>query len=130
VDLRGADELEGALAAVAAGHVEALITLPDALFIDHRRRIVDFTAANRLPALYAHRPFVTAGGLMAYGPNLPDLYRPAATYVDTILRGAKPAELPVEQPTEFDFLVNLKTAQRLALTIPQSVLMQATEVIH
>ena len=130
VELRGADELEGALAAVAAGHVEALVTLPDALFIDHRRRIVEFAAACRLPALYTHRPFVTAGGLMAYGPDLPDLYRRAATYVDQILRGAEPAELPVEQPSTFDLAVNLKTARALGVTIPPSVLARATEIIQ
>jgi putative ABC transport system substrate-binding protein len=88
------------------------------MFISERRRLVDLAAQNRLPAVYAWREFVDAGGLMAYGPNLSDLYRRAATYADKILKGAKPGDLPVEQPTKFELVINLKTAKALGLTIP------------
>src|SRR5262249_46270808 len=96
----------------------------------HHTRIVDFAIKNRLPLIAGSRRFVTAGGLMAYGPNIDNNFRRAATYVDKILKGAKPADLPVEQPREFEFVINLKTAQALGLTIPQHVLLQATEVIQ
>jgi putative ABC transport system substrate-binding protein len=91
---------------------------------------VAFAAQQRLPAMYEERDFVDAGGLMAYGPNLAANYRRAATYVDKILKGAKPANLPVEQPTKFELVINLKTAKALGLTIPQSVLVRADEVIQ
>jgi putative ABC transport system substrate-binding protein len=100
------------------------------MFINERRRLVDLAAKNRLPAVYAQREFVDAGGLMAYGPNVADLSRRAATYVDKILKGAKPADLPIEQPTKFELVINLKTAKALGLTIPQSVLGRADEIIQ
>jgi putative ABC transport system substrate-binding protein len=100
------------------------------MFVNERRRLVDLTAKNRLPALYPTRESVDAGGLMAYGPNLADSFRRAATYVDRILRGAKPADLPVEQPTTFELIINLKTARALGLTIPQSLLQRADQVIE
>ena len=95
-----------------------------------RNRLVELAARNRLPAVYPWREAVDAGGLMSYGPDLADNYRRAATYVDKIVKGAKPGDLPVEQPTKFELVINLKTAKSLGLTIPQSVLVRADELIH
>jgi putative ABC transport system substrate-binding protein len=108
----------------------ALTVLPSNMFLREHRRLVDLAAKNRLPAVYTSREFVDAGGLMSYGANFADLYRRAATYVDKILKGAKPSELPVEQPTKFELVINLQTAKALGLTIPQSVLGRADEVIQ
>ena len=104
--------------------------LPSTMFFVERRRLVDLAAKNRLPAVYTWREFVDAGGLMSYGANLADMYRRAATYVDKILKGAKPGDLPVEQPTKFELIINPKTAKDLGLKIPQSVLARADEVIQ
>jgi putative tryptophan/tyrosine transport system substrate-binding protein len=109
---------------------DALCTIDDPLTVSQLSQIVNFAAANRLPAIYGLREFAKAGGLMAYGASIPDLYRRAATYVDKILRGAKPGELPVEQPTRFDLTINLKTAKTLGLTVPQTLLVAADEVIE
>ena len=100
------------------------------MFFNARRRLVDLAAKNRLPAVYPLKEFVDAGGLMAYGPNLADLFRRAATYVDKILKGVKPGDLPVEQPTKFELVINLKTAKALGLTIPPSLLGRADQVIE
>src|SRR5437870_3294124 len=108
----------------------ALIIFPSPMFYVHHRRLVDLAAKHRLPAMYVFREAVEAGGLMCYGANIPDLARRAAAYVDKILRGAEPADLPVEQPTEFEFVINLKTAKALGLTIPQMILLQADQVIE
>jgi putative ABC transport system substrate-binding protein len=96
----------------------------------HRRRIIRFAASNRLPATYPYREYVDAGGLISYAPSFVDMYRGAAVYVDKILKGAKPADLPVEQPTKFELMINLKTAKALDLTIPPSVLARADQVIE
>ena len=103
---------------------------PNPIFHQNRRRVVDFAAKSRLPAMFHTRDFVDAGGLMSYGANYPYLYRRAASYVDKILKGAKPADLPVEQPTRFELVINLKTARALGLAIPQSVLFRADHVIR
>jgi len=100
------------------------------MFFSERRRLVDLAAKNRLPAVYRLREFVDAGGLMSYGPDFADMFQRAATYVDKILKGAKPADLPVEQPTKFELVINLKAAKALGLTIPPSVLRRADEVVE
>jgi putative ABC transport system substrate-binding protein len=113
----GPDDFEDAFSAMTREHADALIVLPSVMLFGEHRRIVALAAQNRLPAMYQAREFVDAGGLMSYGANLPELFRRAATYVDKILKGARPADLPVEQPTKFELLVNLKTARQLGLTI-------------
>src|SRR5262245_28727400 len=124
------DKFLPAFEAATRGRVDTLIVLPDATTNLYARRIVDLARQHRLPAMYALKGYVQVGGLMAYRPNIPDLQRRAATYVDKILKGAKPADLPVEQPMAFEFVINLKTAQALGLTIPSTLLYQATEVIR
>jgi putative tryptophan/tyrosine transport system substrate-binding protein len=109
---------------------DAFFTIDDPLTLSQLNQILDFAAANRLPAIYGVQEFAAAGGLMAYGASIPDLYRRAATYVDKILRGAKPGKLPVEQPTKFELVINLKTAKALGLTVPQTLLVAADEVIE
>ena len=99
-------------------------------FANERRRLVDLAAKNRLPAVYMERDYVDAGGLMSYGPNVADLFRRAASYVDKILKGAKPGDLPVEQPTKFELVINLKTAKALGLAVPQSLRQRADELIQ
>jgi len=130
LEARGPDELEGAFAAMTRERVSALLVQVDVIFALHARRIADLAAKRRVPAMYGSREHVEAGGLMSYAPNVPDLFRRAATYVDKILKGAKPADLPVEQPTKFELVINLKTAKALGLKIPQSILIRADEVIQ
>ena len=131
VEVRRAEELESAFAAMTRAGADALMVLSDSILLSQLPgRIADLAATHRLPAIYVRRVYVDAGGLMSYGPSLPDLYRRAATYVDKILKGAKPAELPVEQPMKFELVLNLKTAQALGLTIPPTLLFQADEVIR
>src|SRR5712692_5341592 len=113
VEARGPADLDRAFSDMTRARAGALTVLPSAMFFNERRRLVDLAAKNRLPAVYQLREFVDTGGLMAYGPNLADLYRRAATYVDKILKGAKPADLPVEQPTKFELVINLKAAKAL-----------------
>jgi putative ABC transport system substrate-binding protein len=130
LEVRGPDDLGPAFAAVNQARNGGLIVLSDAVTLRYRTRIVQLAAEHRLPAIYEFREFVEAGGLMAYGPRLPDLFQRAASYVDRILKGAEPADLPVEQPTMFELVISLKTAQMLGLTIPHSLLLQADEVIR
>jgi putative tryptophan/tyrosine transport system substrate-binding protein len=119
-----------ALTPELVGRGGAVLVLTDAMFWEHRREIVDLVAAVRVPALYPERDFVDDGGLMAYGPNVPDNFRRAADYVDRILKGAKPGDLPIQEPVRFDFVVNLKTAKELGLTIPPLILSRATGVME
>jgi len=128
--VRGPDDVEAAFEAATDGRAEAMVPLRSPLIAFKRSPIVDLAAMNRLPAMYSGREFVDAGDLMSYGPNQTDSFRRAATYVDKILKGAKPADLPVERPTKFELVINLKTTQALGLAIPQSVLIQATDVIQ
>jgi putative ABC transport system substrate-binding protein len=131
VEVRRADELDSAFTAMTQAGADALLVLSDPLLMDSLRgRVADLAATHRLPAMYDWRIYVDAGGLMAYGPSLSDTQRRAATYVGKLLKGATPADLPVEQPTKFDLVINLKTAEALGLTIPPRILFQADEVIR
>jgi putative ABC transport system substrate-binding protein len=128
-EVRDPTEFDKAFEATNRERAGALMVLPDPMFVSERGRIVALSAKNRLPAMYAHREYMEAGGLMFYGASLAEMWRRAATYVDKILKGAKPAHLPVEQPTKFDFVVNLKAAKQIGLTIPPNVLARADKVI-
>jgi putative tryptophan/tyrosine transport system substrate-binding protein len=130
VEVRAPSDLDTAFETMARARPSALITLADGMLLDNRARIVAFAAQSRLPAIFPDRDFAEAGGLMTYGPNLAANFRRAATYVDKILKGAKPADLPVERPMHFELVINLKTAQALGLTIPPALLFQADEVIQ
>jgi putative ABC transport system substrate-binding protein len=130
VEARVPADIDRAFSDMTRAHAGALTVLVNNMFLNERRRLVDLAAKNRLPAVYQSREFVDAGGLMAYGPNFADIFRRAATYVDKILKGAKPADLPVEQPTKFELVINLKTAKALGLTIPPSLLGRADELIQ
>jgi putative ABC transport system substrate-binding protein len=130
VEARGPADFDRAFSDMTRARAGALTVLTGIMFLNERRRLVDLTARNRVPAVYGGRDFVHAGGLLSYGPNLADLYRRAATYVDKILKGAKPGDLPVEQPTKFELVINLKTAKALGLTIPPALLQRADQVIE
>jgi putative ABC transport system substrate-binding protein len=127
---RGPDEFDSAFSAMARERADALLVMPETIFVQHRIRLADFAAKHRLPAMHAVREHAEAGGLMAYAPNVVEIVRHAAIFVDKILKGAKPADLPVEQPTKFELVINMKTAKALGLTIPQSVLFRADQVIQ
>jgi putative tryptophan/tyrosine transport system substrate-binding protein len=129
VNVKKPDEIESAFASMAREKVDALIVLTQGMFTRNATRIVEMAAKSRLPAIYHRNEFVKAGGLISYGPDHTDLYRRAATYVDKILKGAKPADLPVEQPMKFELVINLKTAKEIGVTIPPDVLMWADRVI-
>ena len=130
VPAAGPADLAGAFGAMTRGHAEAVIQLPSPMLYGEHKRIVELAARSRLPAIYAAREFVEDGGLMSYGADLPDVFGRAATYVDKILKGAKPADLPVEQPTKFELVINMMTAKSLGLTVPPSILASADEVIE
>jgi putative ABC transport system substrate-binding protein len=131
LEARGPDAFDSAFAAMTSAHAGALLVLGDRIFYQHRRWLAELAATSRLPTMHSTqcRAFVEAGGLLCYGTSLQDSWRRAAYYVDRILKGAKPADLPVEQPTKFELVINLKTANELGLTIPPSLLFQADEVI-
>jgi putative tryptophan/tyrosine transport system substrate-binding protein len=132
VEVRRAEELDTAFTAMTQEHADALLVVADAALLSSSRRgrLADLAATSRLPAMYSWKFFVEAGGLMSYGPSILDIYRRAATYVDKILKGAKPADLPVEQPTTFELVINLKTAKALGITIPPTLLFRADEVLQ
>jgi putative tryptophan/tyrosine transport system substrate-binding protein len=130
VEVRGPDEFESAFDAIIGEGADALTTMSDSLFFNHHARLAELAAKNRLPSVFPEREFANAGGLLTYGASGTGNFRRAAYYVDRILKGASPADLPVERPTKFDLVINLRTAQALGLTIPPHVLLQATEIIQ
>jgi putative ABC transport system substrate-binding protein len=130
VDAQGPADFDRAFSDVTAKGAGALVVHSTPVFEIEPQRIVDLAAKNQLPAVYSARNYVGRGGLMSYGPSFPDLNRRAASYVDKILKGAKPSDLPVEQPTKFELVINLKTAKTLGLTVPPTLLAQADEVIE
>jgi putative ABC transport system substrate-binding protein len=130
VSFRDFSELDGAFSAIARGSRAVLLVSPSGPMFSERRRLAELALKHRLPAMYDAREYVEVGGLIAYGPNRAELFRRAAVYVDKILKGARPGDLPIEQPTKFELVVNLKTAKALGLTIPPAVLARADEVIQ
>ena len=130
VEARGPADLDRAFSDMTRARAGALALASSIMFQTEKRRLVDLAAKHRLPGVYGFREYVEAGGLMSYGANAPDLFRRGATYVDKILKGVKPGDLPVEQPTKFDLVINLKAARALGLTIPPSVLGRADQVIE
>ncbi len=130
VEARGAEDFDGAFSHMANARVGALTVLSTPMFLSGRKRLVDLASKNRLSTVFSSREYVEAGGLMSYGPDLADMSRRSATYVDRILKGTKPSELPVEQPTKFELVINLRTTKQLGLTIPPTVLARADEVIQ
>jgi putative ABC transport system substrate-binding protein len=130
LEARSPNDFDRAFSAMATNSASALIVFPSPMFYIEHRRLVDLAAKHRLPVIYAFREAVDAGGLMSYGTSIPELFRFAATFVDKILKGAKPADLPVEQPTKFELVINMKTAKALGLTIPQSLLVRADQLIE
>ena len=130
IELQRPEDFKDAFARVARQRPDAITMVADRFQLAHRMQIVDFVAKTRLPAMYPYSDFVVAGGLMSYAPSYEDLFRRSATYVDKILRGAKPSDLPIEQPTKFEFLVNLKTAKILGVPIPPSLLLRADHVFE
>jgi putative tryptophan/tyrosine transport system substrate-binding protein len=130
LEVRTPGELEETFKAIVTERPGALLVMADRLFLHNRQRIMDFAAKQRLPGVYAYRELVEAGGLMSFGPSYPGMHKRAATYVDKILKGVSPADLPVERPTTFDLVINLKTAKALGLTIPPSLLQRTDQVIE
>ena len=130
VEARTAPDIERAFSAFSQGKTGAVIVVRDGVFREHRRQIAEFAAKHRLSTISDNRDYVDAGALMSYGTNVADQFRRAATYIDKILEGAKPDDLPVEQPTKLELVINLKTAKALYLAIPQSLLLRADEVIQ
>jgi putative ABC transport system substrate-binding protein len=130
IEVLGPKDIETAFRVSSKERAEAILALGNSVLLLQRTQVVELVGKNRLPAIYSQREFLEAGGLMTYGPNFADLWRHAAVYVDKILKGVKPADLPVEQPTKFELLINLKAAKQIGLTIPQKVLARADRVIR
>jgi len=130
LEVRGRDEIEGAFTALTKAHTQGLVVLPNPVTLTNQAQIVELAAKNRLPAMYPWPEFTEAGGLMAYSTNRTDMYRRSAAFVERILKGAKPADLPIEQPTKFELVINLRTAKALGLTIPPPLLQRADQVIE
>jgi putative ABC transport system substrate-binding protein len=130
VEVRGPHDLDRAFAMIKAARPDGLIIVPDRFLLTYRASVLKFMAEHRLPGMFPFRQFVQEGGILSYGPDYTDMYRRAATYVAKILHGAKPADLPMEQPTKFEIVINLKTAQALGITIPPPILFQADKVIQ
>lgn len=130
VEARSQNDFKRAFSEMKQARVDGLVVSQNVVYVQNRKAIVDLAAQQRLPAIYGRGEFVDAGGLASYGTSFPDLYRRAATYVDKISKGTKPADLPIEQPTKFEFVINLKTAKQIGLTIPPKVLARADKVIQ
>jgi len=130
LDATSPSDFDTAFSAMTKARAGALIVFPSPMFYVNYRHLVDLAAKHRLPAMYVFREAVEAGALMSYGANIPDLLRQAAAYVDKILRGSKPADLPIEQPSKFELVINMKTAKALGLTIPRSLLLRADQIIE
>ena len=130
LQVSGPEDFDAAFHGALQGRVQALMMIQSALYATHRARIAELALRNRLPTISGETGYAQAGGLMNYGPNIPESWRRAAWYVDRILKGAKPGDLPIEQPTKFELVINLKTAKALGLTIPQSILVRADEIIQ
>ena len=129
-EVRRANELDNAFFAIASARPRALLVVADRFLLAHRKRIVEFAVAKRLPGMFPYREYVEAGGLMSYAPSNIELFRGAATYVDKILKGAKPGDLPIQEPTKLELIVNLKTSKAIGLTVPESFLLRADELIE
>jgi len=129
LEVRGPKDIETAFREASKEHADAVLVLANTILYSNRRQVLDLAVKSRLPTIYGRPEYVDDGGLVYYGPSYTALYRRAAVYVDKILKGAKPADLPVEQPTKFEFVINLKTAKQIGVTIPQSVLYRADKVI-
>jgi putative ABC transport system substrate-binding protein len=130
IEVRRPDELESAFAAITAQRAEGLLILTDPITFGNRGKIIEFAAKNRLPAMYEVREFVNDGGLMSYGPSMVAMIRRVPVLIDKILKGAKPADIPVEQPTQFELVVNETSAKAIGLTIPPAVLVRADSVVR
>ena len=130
VEVRRDDEFDNAFAAIANARPNAMAVIADRFLLAHRKQIVEFAAMKRLPSMYPYREYVDAGGLMSYAPSNIELFRGAATYVDKILKGERPGDLPIQEPTKFELVINLKTAKAIGIDLPQTLLARAHEVIE
>lgn len=130
IEVRGPAEFETAFATMAGNGSDAFMTFADSMTYVHAKRLAETAASRRIPGIYAYQEISDAGGLMSYGPNIPDMFRRASVFVDKILKGSKPGDLPIEQPTKFGLVINLKTAKALGITVPQPLLLRADRMIE